>query len=250
MNRDKEAIMEKVHKIIANSEHIVCVMGLDTAVESGGIDLWDSENLYRIEKTYGLSPEEMLSAGEFATRKERFYDFYKKEILNVTLEPSETYAALKVLQEQGKLDAIISMNIYGLEKLSGLENVIELGGDIHNNYCPLCKKVYPINYLLESKAVPICEDCKEAIRPNIRLLGERVQNDIYTQAAIACSQADVILVLGTSLYSSKVQYCTGHYRGNKLVLVNTERHFTDRYADVVVYGKVKEVLPELVKAEE
>lgn len=247
MNTDEKVIFEKIKKAIDQANNIVCVMGLDTIVECGGINLWDNDNLYRIEKTYGLSPEEMLSAGEFATRKERFYDFYKKEILGVSMHSGPTYEALKILDESGKLKNIISVNIYGMEKINGLKNVVELGGNIHHNYCPVCKKKFPVEYLLESKAVPICNDCKEAIRPNIRLLGERVQNDLYTKAAIACSEAEVILVLGTNLHSSKVQYCTGHYKGNQLILINEERHFTDKFADCVYYDRPMNVLPKLVE---
>ena len=58
--RGKEKVTDRVKKLVNESEHIVCIMGQEAMVECGGVDLWDSDNLYRIEKQYGKSPEEML----------------------------------------------------------------------------------------------------------------------------------------------------------------------------------------------
>lgn len=246
MRKMEEAVLNHVKTLISQANNIVCVTGLGTLVESGGIDFWDIDHLCRIEREYGDSPEELLSAGFYATKKEKFYNFYKKEVISTIPKPSETYAALKKLQDMGKLRATISLNICGLEYRSGIRNVIEFQGTIYNNYCPLCKKNFSLEYLLDAKGVPVCDDCKVALRPGLRLFGESVRNDRMTEAAVACANADLVLVLGTNLYGSKVRYSTGHYTGNKLILINEEEHFTDRYADYVLYGKCKDILPELV----
>ena len=247
MRKMEEAVLSHVKTLISQANNIVCVTGLGTLIESGGIDFWDLDHLCRIEKEYGDSPEDLLSAGFYATKKERFYNFYKKEVISTVPEPSETYAALKKLQDMGKLRATISLNICGLEYRSGLRNVIEFQGTIYNNYCPLCKKNFSIEYILGVDGVPVCDDCKVALRPGLRLFGESVRNDKMTEAALACANADLVLVLGTNLYGSKVRYSTGHYTGNKLVLINEEEHFTDRYADYVIHGKCKDILPKLLE---
>ena len=248
MRKMEEAVLSHVKTLISQANNIVCVTGLGTVVESGGVDIWSVDNLYRIEKEYGDSPEEILSAGIYSTKKEKYFNFYKKEVIHTLPVPSETFAALKRLQDMGKLRATISMNIYGLEYRSGLRNVIEFQGTIYSNYCPQCKKNFSLEYISEAKGVPVCDDCKVALRPGLRLFGESVRNDRMTDAAIACANADLVLVLGTNLYGSKVRYSTGHYTGNKLILINEEEHFTDRYADYVIYGKCKDVLPKLVES--
>lgn len=247
MKKLQEAVLGHVKTMISQADNIVCVTGLGTLVESGGIDFWDLEHLCRIEKEYGDSPEELLSAGVYATKKEKFYNFYRKEVISTIPEPSETYAALKKLQDMGKLRSTISLNICGLEYRSGLRNVIEFQGTIYHNYCPICKKNFSLEYIMNTKGVPVCDDCKVALRPGVRLFGESVRNDRMTEAAMACANADVVLVLGTNLYGSKVRYSTGHYTGNKLILINEEEHFTDRHADYVIYGKCKDILPKLVE---
>lgn len=247
MKNLQEAVLGHVKTMISQANNIVCVTGLGTVVECGGEDVWSVDNLYRIEKEYGDSPEEILSAGVYATKKEKFYKFYKREVITKLPEPGETFAVLKKLQDMGKLRATISLNIYGLEHLSGLKNVIEFQGTVYSNYCPMCKKNFAMDYILNASGVPVCDDCKVALRPGIRLFGESVRNDRMTEAAIACANADVVLVLGTNLYGSKVRYSTGHYTGDKLILINEEEHFTDRYADYVLHGRCKDILPKLVE---
>ena len=236
-------MIQKVKKLVDKAGRIVCITCQEAMVECGGVNLWSSDNFYRIEKQYGKSPEEMLSAGELTARKVYFYDFYKNEVISTLPEPGPAYAAMKKLQDAGKISEIISFNIYGLEYRAGLRNVIELSGSVYDNYCPLCKKRYPIEYLTESKGMPLCEKCKAAIRPNIRLHSEKVQNDLYTQAVLACRNADMILVLGGNLSGSKMRYCTGHYDGDKLVVIHKEPHFTDKYADYVICESPQVVLP-------
>lgn len=247
MRKSQEAVFEYVKTLLSQANKIVCVTGMGTVVESGGVDLWSSERLYRIEKEYNDSPEKLLSAGVYATKKEKYYNFYKKEVLSTLPVPNETYMALKKLQEQGKLHATISMNIYGLELQAGLRKVIEFQGSVYDNDCPLCRKKYSLDYIRNAEGVPVCEACKVALRPGLRLFGENVRNDRMTDAAVACSEADVVLVLGTNLYSSKVQYATGHYTGDKLILINESEHFADKYADYVLYGKCNELLPKLLE---
>ena len=203
MRNLQEAVLGHVKTMISQANNIVCVTGLGTVVECGGEDVWSLDNLYRIEKEYGDSPEEILSAGVYATKKEKFYKFYKKEVISKLPEPGETFAALKKLQDMGKLRAVISLNIYGLEYRSGLRNVIEFQGTVYSNYCPMCKKNLPLEYILNATGVPVCDDCKVALRPGIRLFGESVRNDKMTEAAIACANADLVLVLGTNLYGSR-----------------------------------------------
>ncbi|MBR4580301.1 MAG: NAD-dependent deacetylase [Lachnospiraceae bacterium] len=240
-------MVQEVKKLVKKAKHIVCIMGQESMTECGGPNLWSPDNFYRIEKEYGKSPEEMLSAGELTARKVYFYNFYKKEVISTFPEPGPTYTAMKKLQEAGKLSEIISFNIYGLEYRAGLRNVIELAGSVYDNYCPLCKKRYPVEYLTESKGMPLCEECKAAVRPNIRLHSEKVQNDLYTQAVLACRNADMILVVGGNLSGSKMRYCTGHYEGDKLVVIHSEPHYTDKYADYVICDSPKNVLPLLVE---
>ena len=75
-------MLETVRKIIKQSNKIVFMTGLGSVVECGGRDLWSSDIFYEIERNYKMCPEQLLSAGEYSSRKERFYNFYKKQLKN------------------------------------------------------------------------------------------------------------------------------------------------------------------------
>ncbi|MBP5530202.1 MAG: NAD-dependent deacetylase [Lachnospiraceae bacterium] len=240
-------MIEAVRKIIQQSNKIVFLTGLGSVVECGGRDLWSSDIFYDIETRYKMSPEQLLSAGEYSSRKERFYHFYKEEVISYLPKPDETYEIIKKLEDEDRLEAVVSFNIFGLERLAGIENVVELAGSVYDNYCPSCNKTFDVDYLLKSRSIPVCDECKRALRPNIRLLGERVDNDLYTESALCCNAADTIIVLGVDLESSKVKYVTGHYKGSNLILFTKEEKFGDKYADYVIYGNIRDNLKEAVR---
>ncbi len=238
---------ENIRRILKQSGKIVFITGLGSVVECGGRDLWESNLFYDIEKKYRMCPEDLLSAGEYSSRKERFYTFYKKEVISYLPKPDESYSIIKKIEDEGRLESVVSLNIFGLEKLAGIEKVNEVVGSVYDNYCPGCLKTFDVDYLLSSPGIPVCDKCKKALRPNIRLLGERVDNQLYTKAAISCSKADTIVVLGCDLGSTKLQYITGHYKEKNLILLTNESKYGDKFADYVLYGNINENMKLIAK---
>lgn len=242
----KEQLVERVRNMIEESSKIVVLLGVGTIIESGGENIWSSRECYRLEEIYHKSPDEMMSVGFYSARRDKFFEFYKKEILNKDLKAASLYSDLKRLQEKGKVKKIITQNTYGLHNQVGLADVIELHGNVHNNWCPHCGKKFDLDYILASKNVPLCDDCKTAIRPGIRLFGENIANNLMTEAVNACEGAEVILALGTNMYDNMVKFCTGNYKGKKLILITKEEHYMDKYADIVIHDKVSNVLPQII----
>ncbi len=238
--------IDYARRIIQKAESVVCLSGVGVVMECGALNFNRDDVAYRIEEEYDRCPEEIMSSVFYNVRMKQFYDFYKKELLNLKLTPTATYDALRRLQELGKLKACVTYNIYGLADQMGIQNVCELDGSIHNNWCSKCGKKFSMEYLRDSEGVPLCDSCKSAIRPGIRLHGERMRNNILTKAANACAQADVLLVLGTNLFDDMVQFAVNHYQGDKLILVTAHEHFTDKAADLVIHEYVKDILPKIV----
>ena len=191
-------IISYIKRKIKDSHNIVAVLGIEMLVEGGGCDLDSNVENYRVEEEYGFCPEDMLSTSFFNAKVEKFYRFYKKEILGMHQHSTAAYDVLLKLQKQGKLSAVISQNFHGIPQSVHLKNVIELNGSININQCPHCDKDFNIQYIIDAQGIPQCDHCKVAIRPGIRLIGERVDSEILTQAAMACDAADVLLILGRS----------------------------------------------------
>lgn len=240
---DQSEIIKKVRDMIDESSRIVVMLGVGAIIESGGENIWSSRECYRIEDIYHKSPDEMMSVGYYSARRDKFFDFYKREIIGVDLKPASLYQDLKRLQKKGKILKIITQSYYDLHNEAGLTDVVELHGNVNHNHCSECGKEFTLEYIRAQKGVPLCDECKSAIRPGVLLFGETIHNDLMTEAVNACEEADLILVLGTNMYDNMVKFCTEDYKSDRVVLITKEEHFTDRYADLVIHGKVSDVLP-------
>lgn len=86
-----------------------------------------------------------------------------------------------------------------------------------------------------------------AVRPNVTLLGEMVDNGLMTKATEEVSKAEAILVLGTSLNTSLCNRLIQYYEGDKLILVNQNEHFSDKAANIVIHDRVDETLKKLIE---
>ncbi len=243
---DQSEIISTVKELIASSSQIVVMLGVGAIIESGGENIWSSRECYRIEELYHKSPDEMMSVGYYSARRDKFFDFYKREIIGRELTPAPLYKYIKKLQEQGKILKIITQSYYALHHIAGLKDVVELHGNVNNNHCSECGKKFTVDYIRASKGVPLCDECKSAIRPGVLLFGETIHNDLMTEAVNACEKADLILVLGTNMYDNMVKFCTEEYKSDRVVLITKEEHFTDRYADYVIHDRVSDALPKVI----
>ena len=96
MNQQSGTI-ERVKKMIAQSENIVVLLGIDAVIESGGENIWSSRECYRLEEKYHKSPDEMMSVEYYSARRDKFFEFYKNEIISDVLKPAPLYEDLMML---------------------------------------------------------------------------------------------------------------------------------------------------------
>ncbi len=241
--RDKNIL-----QVLRDSRYTVVLSGVEMLKESGYPLLRDGEESYEIEEKYGYSFEEIFSSSFYSARKERFFKFYKEVILKAAeIPPGEGFRALKQLQDYGLIHSIITRRIAGLEDRAGCSNVINLKGTVFHNTCPNCGREYSMEYVRDAKGVPLCEKCLVAIRPDVCLFGEMIDNGLMTRAAEEIEKADVLLVLGSSLHSPLCSQMLQYYSGTNLILVTESEHYSDQQADLIFYGQSDEFLGRLVE---
>lgn len=235
-------------QILENSRYTVVLTGAGMLLESGYPLLRDGEESYEIENKYGYSYEEIFSSGFYAARKELFFQLYKDVMLRTAQNtpPGRGYACLKKLQDYGMIQSVVTRRIAGLEKRAGCTNVVEMKGSIMDNVCPNCGRQYPIEYITAAKGVPLCEQCLVAIRPQVCLFGEMINNALMTRAAEEVSRAEAMIVLGASLHSPLCSQLLQYYTGTNLILVTDSEHYSDQQADEIVYGRCDKFLEKLV----
>ncbi|MCB6200545.1 SIR2 family NAD-dependent protein deacylase [Extibacter muris] len=234
--------------ILKESRYTTVLSGFGMLLESGYPAIRDGDESYEIEQRYGYSVEEIFSSSFYSTRKEQFYEFYRNEILKMLDKPpGRCFYEMAELEKRGLIQSIITRRIYGLPQRAGCKNVVNLHGSVYDNYCPHCGKEYPVEYITESKRIPLCQVCSTPIRPKICLFGEMVDNRVITEAAEEVRKADVLLVLGTNLKTYLCSQLIDYYEGEKLVLINPGKHFSDKLADVIVHKSVEDALGEILK---
>ena len=171
-------------KILKESRYTTVLSGFGMLLESGYPSIRDGDVSYDIEQKYGYSMEEMFSSAFYSTRKEQFYAFYRNEILSrLTTPPGKGFLEMAELERRKMFQCIITRRIYGLPQRAGCRNVIDLHGNVYNNFCPHCGRKYSMEYVRDSVRVPLCEDCKTPVRPRVCLFGEMVDNGVITRAA-------------------------------------------------------------------
>ena len=237
----KEEI-EKLQKMIDESERIVFFGGAGVSTESGIPDFRSVDGLYN--QKYDYPPETILSHTFYIKRPDEFFRFYRDKMLFTDAKPNAAHKALAKLEEVGKLTAVVTQNIDGLHQAAGSKKVLELHGSVLRNYCEKCNKFYDINAVIESSGVPTCE-CGGRIKPDVVLYEEGLDQNTLSESVRAISEADMLIIGGTSLAVYPAAGLIDYYRGNKLVLINKTPTARDTMANLVITGSIGEVFSQI-----
>ena len=227
---------------IDNSDNVVFFGGAGVSTESGIPDFRSVDGLYNQQWKY--PPETILSHSFFVRYPEEYYRFHREKLVIDGVKPNAAHLKLAELEREGKLRAVITQNIDGLHQAAGSKNVLELHGSILRSYCSVCGKPYPADKMNHGEGVPHCS-CGGVIRPDIVLYEEPLDESIMTRALRYISEAEVLIIGGTSLNVYPAAGLINYYRGNKLALINLGSTPYDSEADLVINEKIGRVFGRL-----
>lgn len=230
---------ETLKQWLSESENIVFFGGAGVSTESKIPDFRSTDGLYN--QQYAYPPETILSHTFYMRRPEEFYRFYRNKMLFPDAEPNRAHKALAKLEQAGRLRAVITQNIDGLHQKAGSQEVLELHGSVLRNYCTKCGKFYGLEAVLESEGVPRCT-CGGVIKPDVVLYEEGLDQHTLQKAVYYISNADVLIIGGTSLTVYPAAGLIDYYGGKKLVLINKSVTPMDSRADLVISGPIGEIL--------
>lgn len=261
--------IKKLREVIAHSHNIVAFTGAGFSTESGIKDFRGTGGIFTAGKertnhpittesgipdfrsaggVYGRQyphpPEVMVSHSFFMAHPEEFYDFYRREMVYPKAEPNAAHRKLAELEAQGRVTAVVTQNIDGLHQMAGSKQVLELHGSIHRNRCMRCGRRYGLEAILDTEGVPRCE-CGGIIKPEVVLYEEALDQRTLTAAVDAISQADTLLIAGTSLAVYPAAGLIRYFEGDCLALVNLSPTPMDQKADLLIRGKIGEVLSQI-----
>ena len=234
--------IEQLRQWVNESDNIVFFGGAGVSTESGIPDFRSVDGLYN--QQYDYPPETILSHTFYVRNKPEFFRFYRNKMLCLDAKPNAAHKKLAGLEQTGKLKAVITQNIDGLHQAAGSKEVYELHGSVLRNFCESCHKFYDVHYIADSEGVPKCS-CGGDIKPDVVLYEEGLDQNTLSGAIRAISEADVLIVGGTSLAVYPAAGLLDYYNGNKLVLVNKTPTARDGIADLVVQGSIGEIFSQL-----
>ena len=237
-----EEKLRTLQRWIDQSQRIVFFGGAGVSTESGIPDFRSVDGLYH--QQYAEPPETILSHTYFMRKPADFFSFYRNKMLFPDAQPNAAHRKLAELEAAGKLTAVVTQNIDGLHQKAGSKTVYELHGGVSRNYCQRCRTFFPLEEVMYGEEVPKCH-CGGIIKPDVVLYEESLDNDTVEGAVRAISQADMLIIGGTSLVVYPAASLIHYYKGNRLVLINLAQTSADSFADLVIHAKVGEVLGQI-----
>ncbi len=172
-------------------KRIVVLTGAGISAESGIKTFRDSDGLWENYRVEDVATYEAWVRNPDLVRE--FYNQRRKEIMET--EPNEGHKQLLRLEEAFKVN-VITQNIDDLHERAGSSEVLHLHGEAKK----LCSETNP-DEIVELKGWEQTADMKDSsgrpLRPFIVWFGEAVPNIV--PAAELCRDADIMIVIGTSL---------------------------------------------------
>ena len=120
--------------------------------------------------------------------------------------PTYTHMALVELLKHKMIKHVVSTNVDGLHRRSGLNGLelSELHGNIYREYCEICKSEYLRSFDVTKKRYKrytgrLCQknDCNGKLRDSIINFGENLPENELNKAIKHSENADLVIVLGS-----------------------------------------------------
>lgn len=244
--KDFNEQIKTLKDMIEESHTIAFFTGAGISTLSGIPDFRSKNGLYS-NRYHGKKPEKILHIKYFNKHPEEFYAFYREKLLIDNIDPNVIHLFISELQQLGKEVTVVTQNIDGLHEKAGSLKIHNLHGTIHRNYCVDCKKEYDIDYIKQTDGIPYCKEGGGIIRPAITFYGEFLDKETFKQARLDTKNADLLIVLGTSLVVYPASEIVSHFRGKHLVIINKKRTKFNHQANLVIQEDFARVFNALLK---
>lgn len=178
---------------------IVIFTGAGVSEESGVPTFRSGENALWA----GVPVGDVATPAGWKADRENVLDFYNARRKQLTeVEPNDAHKALAKLQEKYEV-TVVTQNVDDLHERSGSNTVYHLHGELTKaRGCMYDHKTSPFDTIHEIgyKDINIGDKCSETgsqLRPHIVWFGEMPFN--VDESTMALQEADILLVVGTSL---------------------------------------------------
>lgn len=196
------------------------------------------------------NPQDLATPEAFARDPLLVWEWYNwRRGLVGMAEPNAGHLALAALEQGSHLVTVITQNVDGLHGRAGSSHVIELHGSLWKTICTGCSAVQRDNRPQLSTLPPLCGECGQLLRPGVVWFGESLPPMAWEASLEACSEAEVLLVIGTSGAVYPAAQLVPHAReaGAKIIEINLETTPLSQWADATFTIPAGQILPKLLQ---
>ncbi|MGK4581342.1 SIR2 family NAD-dependent protein deacylase [Kitasatospora sp. HPMI-4] len=232
---------------------IAVLTGAGISTDSGIPDYRGPQGLWQRDP----GAQELVTIGPYLAdpRVRRRSWLMRRDAGAVGAEPNAGHLALVELERSGLPVRVLTQNVDGLHRRSGLpeRKVLELHGTAQQVQCVRCRVRGPMARALERVAAgepdPACEECGGVLKPCTVMFGEALDPVVLDQAEAIAKACDLFVAVGTLLqvYPVAALPQAALEAGARLVIVNAEPTPYDPVAHEVIREPISLALPALVR---
>ncbi len=160
--------------------------------------------------------------------------------------PTEAHKALTRLEEMGKLQGIITTNEDCIHTMAGSKNVAELEGSFQINTCENCGYRNFDYEIWNQGHMPKCPECGGSMLPYNIYSHIGLWEPAVRDAQSWISQADLILIIGTSGYFGSA-YWNYRKRNSKIIQINPKKTHFDSISYLSIHQDADTVFEKLME---
>lgn len=263
--------IEDVCQTISKSKNIIVLTGAGVSVSCGIPDFRSRDGIYerlRVEYPEMRDPQSMFDIAFFAQDPRPFFQF-AREIYPGLFEPSPSHRFIKLIEQHGKLLRNYTQNIDTLERVAGIENVIECHGSFATASCTRCKHKVDASDIAEDilqQRIPMCTVCEGVedsndnemhlqqplnynqlvaagiMKPDIVFFGESLPEKFHSTIELDKTKCDLLIVIGSSLKVRPVALIPSSIASDiPQILINREK--LDQFTfDVELLGNSDDII--------
>jgi NAD-dependent deacetylase len=247
-----EDSVARARALIDSASRIAVLTGAGISTESGIPDFRGPQGVW----TKDPSAEKLATLQHYVSDPEVRKRAWQKRLHSEAFaaEPNAGHRALLELERRGKLHTLITQNIDGLHQKAGSSQqlIVEIHGTIHEVTCLDCGERAPMQRALDrvraGEVDPPCRSCGGMLKSATISFGQSLVHADLLRCERAAQQCDLLLAVGSTLSVYPVANVVplAKHAGAHVVIVNGEATAMDAIADVVLRGRIGELLPQLL----
>ena len=237
---------ERLAELLLDRQPCVVLTGAGISTESGIPDFRSAGGIWE-----RYDPAEVAHIDAFRRDPARVWEFYALRLKALAAaEPNDGHHALAELEERGWIRTVVTQNVDGLHQRAGSREVVEVHGSLREAECIACGVSVPMEDAAASLPLPPCPECGEILKPGVVMFGEMLPAAAIERAQQLAAEAELLLVVGSSLEVHPVAALPGQTlgAGGALAIVNRGGTPWDSRAELAIDAAAGETLRALASA--